>query len=479
MAALIKNAVPALHGGQGSLYENCTAEGRTVPMHTFKSAFSKTPMASAYGTPVDIAKALHNVKEVRCKIDAPLITFNEYRQGAQSRGISDILCSHAVCGDIDRNFNQAVFDQGLKELASIGAPVITYQTFSHTPQAPRWRVFVFLDEPALPSDYAACWHGLNGLFGGMLDPAAKDISRLNYWSSCPPGQIRQIRALNMKGEAPAGNIKQALVERGRLAMTDSNEPASMAASHDPLPVSFTNMPEYLKRLTLDATTHYLMGGQTQALSETPENIAIVEAQLACIDSDCDYPEWLKIVLAVASLRWQSGIALLEVWSRTAPHRYSQAGLDAAYASYRDGGVTYGTLVHCAKAAGWKPATAAPTVSTAASLNGVPANDATTMGSVPPPATPAVTAALAANGWEPVMPRFNLAESTAARLFTGAPPAQAWLCEGIFPAGKVCVLASPPGVGKSYLALDLAYKAASVKTMSMAFGGTVRGGGRAV
>lgn len=79
-------------------------------------------------------------------------------------------------------------------------------------------------------------------------------------------------------------------------------------------------------------------------------------------------------------------------------------------------------------------------------------------------------------------RFNLAERTAANLFKGPPPPQLWLVEGIFPAGKLAVLASPPGIGKSFLALDLACKSAGRYNShfpAVAFGGIVRGYGRTV
>lgn len=80
------------------------------------------------------------------------------------------------------------------------------------------------------------------------------------------------------------------------------------------------------------------------------------------------------------------------------------------------------------------------------------------------------------------PRFSLAERTAARLFIGPPPPQKWLVEGVFPAGKLAILASPPGVGKSFLALDLAVKAAGqcdADSPDVAFGGIVRGYGSTV
>lgn len=79
-------------------------------------------------------------------------------------------------------------------------------------------------------------------------------------------------------------------------------------------------------------------------------------------------------------------------------------------------------------------------------------------------------------------RFRLSERTAARLFQGAPPPVRWLVQGIFPLGVPAVLASPPGIGKSFMALGLAAKVAErpdPECPSLAFGGIVRCHGRAV
>ncbi|TFW00649.1 hypothetical protein E4K72_15290 [Oxalobacteraceae bacterium OM1] len=51
--------------------------------------------------------------------------------------------------------------------------------------------------------------------------------------------------------------------------------------------------------------------------------------------------------------------------------------------------------------------------------------------------------------------FNLKANTADRLFAGTPKQVGWLVHRVFPRGKVVVVASPPGVGKSMLALYLA------------------------
>lgn len=170
-----------------------------VRINVFPRIDAKAPSSSRDCTPAQVAALmLREVRQVERKEAAPLVTFNEYREGATSRGHADIIRAHAICGDIDGAFDAQKFEAGLAELEAAGAQVIAHQTYTHTPEAPRWRVFVFLDCPVTVADYATCWRGLNDVFGGILDGNAKDCARVNYWPSCPPGQARELRALNME-----------------------------------------------------------------------------------------------------------------------------------------------------------------------------------------------------------------------------------------------------------------------------------------
>lgn len=58
--------------------------------------------------------------------------------------------------------------------------------------------------------------------------------------------------------------------------------------------------------------------------------------------------------------------------------------------------------------------------------------------------------------EPVYkaPTFNLADMTASKLFAGEPPPLEWLVQGTFPAGRLCIIGSAGGVGKSFMGLHL-------------------------
>lgn len=172
-----------------------------IPINFFPSVNAQTPRATRQCTPAQIVELLAQPRPWPKKEAAPLVTLVEYASGAKSRKLSDIVRAHAVVGDIDHLDDAAVFEAALAKLKQEGIQVLAYQTYNHKPEAPRWRVVVFLEEPIPPQQYRQCWDGLNALFGGMLDEGAKDCGRLSYVPSCPPGQTREVRTLNIGGDA--------------------------------------------------------------------------------------------------------------------------------------------------------------------------------------------------------------------------------------------------------------------------------------
>ncbi len=174
------------------------ASDRLIPINVFADKFAETWTTQTATVEMVAAAIGRNCVQSTDKGKVKLINFNQYRDGADSRKTVNIEWAHAVAGDWDKNFDQVLFEQGMAELERTGAQVIAYQTYSHSPDAPRWRIFVFLGEPIPPADYRLCWEGLNDLFGGNLDPNAKDCARLNYMRSCPPGQTREFRTLNIE-----------------------------------------------------------------------------------------------------------------------------------------------------------------------------------------------------------------------------------------------------------------------------------------
>lgn len=188
-----------LHTSSNENLPAVAVESHKIPVNIFQSVQAKTPTKTRRITLKVLAQAMRERHQFRDRKEgAHLVTFATYKAGATSRGIADIEDDNAIKGDLDHGFDQASFEHGMKELGNSGAQVIAYQTYNSTPEAQRWRIFVFLDEPIPPCDYRACWEGLNAIFGGNLDDNAKDCSRLNYWPSCPPGQTREFRTLNIE-----------------------------------------------------------------------------------------------------------------------------------------------------------------------------------------------------------------------------------------------------------------------------------------
>lgn len=66
-----------------------------------------------------------------------------------------------------------------------GAAAVIYSTFSHTPDAPKFRVFIWLLVPVAASDWPEFWARLSHHFGDLCDGSAKDAARIHYTPSCP------------------------------------------------------------------------------------------------------------------------------------------------------------------------------------------------------------------------------------------------------------------------------------------------------
>ena len=122
-------------------------------------------------------------RDVREQKDGPAVILGEIAKGKR-RSSANVRAAHAIGIDIEKMDEariEAVFD------ALEPFTYFVWTTHSHTPSKPRLRVIVPFAEPIEPSDYQAAWSGLNALIGSANDPQTKDISRLHYLPSCPPG----------------------------------------------------------------------------------------------------------------------------------------------------------------------------------------------------------------------------------------------------------------------------------------------------
>lgn len=62
-----------------------------------------------------------------------------------------------------------------------------WSTHSHAEAAPRLRIVLPLARSLKPSEHAEAWRRLQHLAGGANDEATKDVARVHYLPSCPPG----------------------------------------------------------------------------------------------------------------------------------------------------------------------------------------------------------------------------------------------------------------------------------------------------
>jgi hypothetical protein len=107
-----------------------------------------------------------------------------YRPGT-TRGKANVDQVHALVLDVDHQALPLDLLEGLEYTA--------HTTFSHSASDPRWRVILPLASSVDGSDWPAFWLRANAHFGGCVDPATKDSSRIFYLPSCQPGGLHEVR----------------------------------------------------------------------------------------------------------------------------------------------------------------------------------------------------------------------------------------------------------------------------------------------
>jgi hypothetical protein len=156
--------------------------GHLVPIVVFEGKDDNKP--TPYSLPlVDLEKRLARFDERQSK-DGRLWSPVTYRPGT-TRGKANVDWVHMLVLDIDHG------DLPLDLLS--GLEWFGHTTFSHTPDAPRWRVVLPLAAPVSGADWPEFWLRANAHFGGCIDPQTKDSSRIFYLPSCLPGAPHEAR----------------------------------------------------------------------------------------------------------------------------------------------------------------------------------------------------------------------------------------------------------------------------------------------
>ncbi len=177
-------------------------------------------------------------------------------------------------------------------------------------------------------------------------------------------------------------------------------------------------------------------GRKLAHPDTPESveaIARVQDMLGHIPASCDREKWRSLVWAVMSTGWTCAVDIARNWSMTAPEKYEETAFNTLVRDYDPKeGITFGTLHHHAKLAGWKS-----TISSAV-INETPTN---------PPELPVEEK------------RFNLLTAGEVK----AQPISGYRVRGLFPSEGLAAVYGQSGSGKSFLIADLCFAIATGRT----------------
>ena len=99
------------------------------------------------------------------------------------RAQSHVISRQLVCLDADKATDDFILDV---DLALGGTAYTYYTTHGHTPERPRFRLIVPLEEPVTPEQYPAVARRLAADVGiDYFDPTTYGCSRLMYWPSAP------------------------------------------------------------------------------------------------------------------------------------------------------------------------------------------------------------------------------------------------------------------------------------------------------
>jgi P4 family phage/plasmid primase-like protien len=203
---------------------------------------------------------------------------NEHVQ-AISAGVLDIDKGNAVPEEVKHRI----------ELA--GYEAVMYSTWSHTVEAPAFRVVVPYREDITPLRHVQVWDALNQtVAGGAADPATKDPARMYYLPSHPVGSEHMAFAWHLPG-----NLL---------------DPSTLLPASDAL--------EAATRANADLVT---------VLPARPYQPEVARQMLSCIDPDEAYRVWITVLMCLA--QWSDGQArtLAEEWSKGALHRRVSAKYD--------------------------------------------------------------------------------------------------------------------------------------------------------
>lgn len=156
------------------------------------------------------------------KTDLPAWSPADYPEGAR-RSSAAVLSLSCIVLDLD---DGARVEQA--RAAWEDWPHIVHTTWSHTPEAPRLRLVVPLEEPVARRDWSRVWHWAHARSGLVADPACKDPSRIYFvpairshdwprWSRVEAGDAHLLRVDPAALPPTPEEVEHARVEAARAS----------------------------------------------------------------------------------------------------------------------------------------------------------------------------------------------------------------------------------------------------------------------
>jgi len=186
-------------------------------------------------------------------------------------------------------------------------------------------------------------------------------------------------------------------------------------------------------------TQLIAPQQRTTLIQTGWTQSDVQDMLDKLNPDMPYDEWVQVGMAIQSEGFP--FSLWDDWSRQGT-KYNQQEMTKKWNSFKGQGISFGTLVNMAKAAGW---------SKRYERSHVTPTCVTEKQEVVNPETGEI---------EVKEPTLNLQDWVASKKFTGEAPKIEWLIDGTLQKGIPALLAAMGGLGKSFTILDLCIEIAS-------------------
>lgn len=200
-----------------------------------------------------------------------------------------------------------------------GLAYSAYTSYSHLPDAPRWRVVVPYTHPITPDQHRRVYEHFQHLFDGDLDPSCAKPAQIYFTPACPHDAMDQYEMLYREGD---------LFDPNELPVPDA-DPVDLDEAGEPGPTESAG--DELARLK-DALTF---------LDPDPRDL------------------WIKVGMAIKHDLGDDGMATWLEWSqRSSKFSMSEAVTQWNSLKPKSGGlgVGVGTVYYLAQNAGWKPAT---------------------------------------------------------------------------------------------------------------------------